>query len=105
MNRVRSRFTLVELLVVIAMMVLPFLEETPAFEKYNKNLSWFAEANNESTTTNIKTFLCPSATGAPRITPTQVLMNDRGITYGTPQFGASDYSAINNIRRAAWSTS
>jgi len=85
-------------------MILPFIEQPAVYELYNKNLSWFAQPNVPATTKEISGFMCPSATrNRPAAPP--ALMNARGITYGTPQFASNDYSAINNIRRAAWVSS
>lgn len=82
-------------------MVLPFIEQTPLYETYKKDYSWFAEQNVDATTTAVPGFVCPS-TPSLGGSPNAALMNGRDITYGTPQFGRSDYAAINNIRRAAW---
>ncbi len=54
-------------------MVLPYIEEVPLYEKYQKNLSWFEQGNVPASTTAVQTFLCPSAPGT-RGTPTAALM-------------------------------
>ena len=83
-------------------MVLPFMEQSATYDLYDKKRSWFEVENQVATTTKILGLLCPS-TPTLRETPTAALMTLRGITATPPpNYGASDYPAINNIRRAAW---
>jgi prepilin-type N-terminal cleavage/methylation domain-containing protein len=82
-------------------MILPFIEQTALYDNYERRLSWFAQENVPVTTQSVSEFVCPSTPGI-RSVPSQAMYQARGITYGTPAFGASDYAAINNIRRAAW---
>ncbi len=82
-------------------LMLPFIEQAPLYDRYQRNLSWFEQANVPATTTPVSTFVCPS-TPSGRGTVSSALMTARGINYGTPNFAPSDYGAINNIRRSAW---
>lgn len=82
-------------------MLLPFLEQNALYDNYNRTQSWFAQVNSPVTTQSVSEFVCPSTPGT-RGTPPAARYTARGITYGTPAFGPSDYAAINNIRRAAW---
>ena len=79
-------------------MILPFMEQTPLYNLYNHNLSWFHQANVPATTQMIPSYMCPSAPGVDRDLPPVALYNDLGITYGTPVFGFSDYGSINAVR-------
>ena len=83
------------------MMALPFMEQTALYEAYRKDVSWFDQQNQAAITTKVSGFLCPSAPDA-RSMPSAVRMNARRITWGQPNLGSCDYSAINNIRKAAW---
>lgn len=82
-------------------MLLPFIEQTAIYEQYDSNFSWFAEINEPAVTSDIFGFVCPSAPGDRPPVPA-AMQTARGITYGAPAFGASDYSAVRRIRRAAW---
>lgn len=82
-------------------MALPFMEQTALYDSYKKDRSWFDAQNEAAITTQVPGFVCPSAP-ATRSMPSEARMVARRITWGTPNLGASDYSAINNIRRAAW---
>jgi prepilin-type N-terminal cleavage/methylation domain-containing protein/prepilin-type processing-associated H-X9-DG protein len=82
-------------------MILPYIEENAAFDKYDRNLNWFDQRNTPVTTTQIKTMICPS-TPSSRSTPTAALYTAQGITYGQPIFGFGDYASVNAIRNAAW---
>jgi prepilin-type N-terminal cleavage/methylation domain-containing protein len=82
-------------------MILPFIEQTALYDNYDRKLSWFAQQNVPVSTQSVSDFVCPSTPGT-RGTPPQTMYQARGIAYGTPVFGASDYAAINNIRRGAW---
>ncbi len=82
-------------------MVLPFIEQSAIYEKYDSNYSWFTQQNEEAATSDIVGFVCPSAPSDRPALPA-AMQSARGITYGAPAFGASDYSAVRRIRRAAW---
>jgi len=81
-------------------MLLPFLEQTALFEVYETNLAWSHPGNLPATETTVQQFLCPSAL-SPRTMPNAAIMAERDITW-TPNYGSSDYAAINNIRRSCW---
>jgi hypothetical protein len=85
-------------------MVLPFIEQPALYEKYNRGMNWFDQRNYPATTTVVPTFNCPSAPQGRAGVP-QAIMAARSPSIWNGQdvtFGSSDYSAVNNIRRAAW---
>jgi prepilin-type N-terminal cleavage/methylation domain-containing protein/prepilin-type processing-associated H-X9-DG protein len=68
-----------------AALVLPFIEETALYQRYNFNADWTAAANDSGVNqTPIKLFVCPSAPAG------RVGANNRGIL---------DYPAINQVHR------
>ena len=83
-------------------MLLPFIEQAGLFETYRTDLNWSHPSNLPATETTVQQFLCPSAI-APRTMPGAAILAERDITW-TPNFGSSDYAAINNIRRSCWTT-
>jgi prepilin-type N-terminal cleavage/methylation domain-containing protein len=78
-------------------MILPFMEQTPLYDRFNHNLSWWNQLNVPASTVTVPTYLCPSAPQV-RDVPTTALYNALGITYGQPVFGYSDYGSINAVR-------
>ncbi len=82
-------------------MVLPFFEQTITYNEYDRTKSWWSQENNLSTSVDIAVFRCPSAPAIREI-PSQVLYNNRGITYGRPQFGYCDYGSVNAVRNSVW---
>ncbi|TWT84034.1 Type II secretion system protein G precursor [Planctomycetes bacterium CA13] len=82
-------------------LLLPLIEQPGLFEVYQTDLKWSNKKNQVATATSIPVFLCPS-TASGRTMPPPLIMEDRGINYESAQFGGSDYSAINNVRRSCW---
>ena len=83
-------------------MVLPYLDQSPIYNVYNGNLSWYDPANDPATTTVLTVMLCPSAAGRSSY-PSQQLYSD--ISGGLraadrPQWGLADYGSINAVRNA-----
>jgi prepilin-type N-terminal cleavage/methylation domain-containing protein len=80
-------------------MVLPFIEQTSAYNNYYHGVNWFDSLNTPITTKSIPTYLCPTAP-ATREVPFQSLYVALGITYGQPVFGYSDYGSVNAVRNS-----
>ncbi len=86
------------------LMVLPFMEQTALFEQYNKNRSWYDQVNGPAIITKVPGFVCPSAPEG-RSMPSAMRLTARNLSWGSPVLGSSDYAAINNIRKSAWTVS
>ena len=78
-------------------MILMFMEQTPLYNRFDHNLSWWNQVNAPAATVMLPTYICPSAPLS-RDLPTPALYTALGITYGQPVFGYSDYGSINAVR-------
>jgi prepilin-type N-terminal cleavage/methylation domain-containing protein len=82
-------------------MLLPFLEQVPLADAYNKNVTWYAAANDRVTETKLPIFLCPSSPGVKSVPPSFLY---RSITNNSrttgPIWGPADYASINAVRNS-----
>jgi prepilin-type N-terminal cleavage/methylation domain-containing protein len=82
-------------------MILPYVDQMPLADQYNKNLNWYAQVNDRATQTKLPIYLCPSSPGIKSQPPSFLY---RSITNNTrttgPIWGPSDYASINAIRNS-----
>lgn len=82
-------------------MVLPYMDQAPLANSYNKNLNWFHTTNDPITTTKLNAYICPSSPSG-NVLPTSALYS--AITSATrtdqPLWGYCDYGSINAVRNA-----
>lgn len=84
-------------------MILPMIEQGPAFTQYNFNKPWFDVSNDPITTTQIPIMICPSAVSPRTLPATNFYSSITGNTRtDTPIWGYSDYGSINAVRNAAF---
>jgi prepilin-type N-terminal cleavage/methylation domain-containing protein len=82
-------------------MILPYIEQSNMYAKYNFNLNWYNTANDLVTTTLLPAFVCPSTPGTRKL-PTTALYSalTGGYRSDQPIFGYNDYGSINAVRNA-----
>lgn len=82
-------------------MVLPQLDQGPAYNNYNFNVNWYDTINDSVTTIKLPVMICPTSSASPE-TPVSTLV--QSVTNNTrtvsPNWGRCDYGAINAIRNS-----
>ncbi len=84
-------------------MILPMIEQGPAFTQYNFNVPWFSLVNDPVTTTQIPIMVCPSSPGPREVPPSNLYQAiTGGVRSDMPIWGFSDYGSVNAVRNAAF---
>jgi len=77
-------------------MCLPYLDQTPVYNRYNFQRTWNDPSNLPATSTTLTVFLCPSAPSGRR-TPGPTILNE-GQPWPAGGLGLCDYGSMNAIR-------
>jgi len=82
-------------------MILPYIEQSNMYARYNFNVNWFNPVNDAITTTQLPAFVCPSTPDTRKL-PTSALYSllTSGARSDQPIFGYIDYGSINAVRNA-----
>lgn len=88
-------------------MILPYLDQAPAYNQLNFNISWSNPVNYPVTTLNLPIFICPSAPGKElRTDPNSITPTPPTTAAGDPSppggFGQNDYMVLSGIRASVW---
>lgn len=83
-------------------MILPQIEQTNLYNKYNFNTNWFDQSNDSVITQNIRMFRCPSAQDSTQPTTTTLVQSITENTRTTlPELGRCDYGSTTSGNLAA----
>jgi prepilin-type N-terminal cleavage/methylation domain-containing protein len=84
-------------------MILPMIEQGPAFTNYNFNRPWYEAINDVVTTTQIPIMICPSAPSPRELPPSNLYAAvTNNVRTDTPIWGFADYGSVNAVRNAAF---
>lgn len=82
-------------------MILPFVDQPALADTYDKNINWYAAANDPATSAAVPVYQCPST---PRLKSEPPSFLYRAITNNSrstgPIWGHADYASINAIRNS-----
>lgn len=86
-------------------MVLPYIDQAPAYNQLNFNTSWADPVNNPVTQITLPIWLCPSAPAAnARTNPNSLTPPGKTNGYSVPNggWGMIDYMALSGTRASVW---
>ncbi len=86
-------------------MVLPYIDQAPAYNQLNFNTSWADPVNNSVTQIKLPIWVCPSAPGMEARTNPNALspvVKTNGYTMPTGGWGQIDYMALSGTRASMW---
>jgi prepilin-type N-terminal cleavage/methylation domain-containing protein/prepilin-type processing-associated H-X9-DG protein len=74
--------------------ILPYIEQGALAQKYNLNLPYYAPANQQVTTTQLKLMYCPGGSGTPRTDSYIQVGSPPTYPYAGVPFACGDYGAV-----------